>query len=123
MVASWMAVRGTQSRWWRRLRSKKKSGRWRFEGCLFPFLWCLGWISVRDKLRVGYRGFGFFAFFLSIDGKQHVMIEAVLAVIAMPPEVQIDFGTLGKPKLYILLRKRHRTIFDNGMFASQPDLR
>src|SRR6266576_7101232 len=40
----------------------------------------------------------FLPFFLCIDREQHVVVEAVAAIVAVLPEVKIDLGVLRQPE-------------------------
>ena len=44
-----------------------------------------------------------FAFFVGIDGVEHVVIEAVAAIVAVFAEIKIDFRALGQPESVFFL--------------------
>ena len=73
-------------------------------------------MSVRMRCRR-------FMVLLRIHRKQHVVVKAMFPIVAMTAEIEIDFGTPGKPQLHISLGERHRAIFNNLVLADQPDLR
>ena len=70
------------------------------------------------------RSFGswLFAFLVGVDGKEHVVIEAVPAMISALAEVEIEFGAFGKPEGKILFRKRNGTVFHELVFAEKLNL-
>ena len=79
-------------------------------------------ISVRLGLVVGRFGCRYLSLFVGVHGEQHVMIKTMFPIVAMPPEIQIDFGALRKPELHLLLCERDRTVLNDLMFAGQTDL-
>jgi hypothetical protein len=60
-----------------------------------------------------------FALFIGIDGVQHVMVEAVAAVIAALSKIEIDFGTLRQPKSRIFIGERNRSVLDDQVLAKE----
>lgn len=66
---------------------------------------------------VGLRGYWFLPLFYGVNRVQHVVIEAVAAMIAMLAEVEIDFHGLGQPQRDFLPREGDRAVIHHLVFA------
>src|ERR1039457_3875095 len=74
-----------------------------FQGCIVPGLFestlgAAGDVASTSLLFVFRLAYGLFAFFLSIDRVQHVVIETVTAVVAVFAEIEIKFRALRQPE-------------------------
>src|ERR1700744_538365 len=78
--------------------------------------WRLGHADVRRHRRP-------FPFFLRVDGKQHVMVETVPAVIAVLAEGEVNLGAFRKQERGIVLREWHRTILHDLVLAEELNFR
>src|SRR5262249_26096220 len=84
----------------------------------FSVAWRLGWVAGQIFLYLRRL-----RFLLGIHREQHVVVEAVPAVVVMLAEVEVNLCRFWQPERSIFFREWNRPVFDDLMFAEQADFR